>query len=92
MGSTGTEARRMNGVCTFRMMPSTDRDFRQAAARTGISPSALANLLVCEFVNRKLIVLPGGRIDRECKQNKELDLMFGRVIGCALGEKVQMPR
>ena len=56
-----------------------------------MTPSALANLLVIDFVNRKLITLPGGRGDHFCRENDELDKMFGRIVCLDNRQKLKFP-
>jgi len=56
-----------------------------------MTPSALANLLVIDFVNRKLITLPGGRGDHFCRENSELDKMFGRVVCLDVKQELKFP-
>lgn len=77
------------GYFSFRSQPSTARRFRAVSQRVGINPSALANMLVIDFVNHQLLTLPGSRSDHLCRENQELDKMFGRAIALDIHQKMK---
>lgn len=85
------DQRKKRGYFSFRTMPSTDRQFRAVSQQVNMTCSALANMLVIDFVNRNLISLPGGRADHACRSNHQLDEMFGRVVGLNYNEELKMP-
>lgn len=78
-----------SGYFSFRSKPTTARRFREVSERVGINPSALANMLVIDFVNHQLLTLPGSRSDHLARENKQLDKMFGRVVALDYREKMK---
>ena len=84
-------SRKKSGYFSFRTMPSTDRRFRAVSQQVGMTCSALANMLVIDFCNRRLLAMPDSRSDHNCRGNPKLDEMFARVVALDWKEQVKEP-
>lgn len=82
----GTEKRVLRAMCGVRMKPQLKQRLEAAANRTGCSVSELLHMLTQAFVDRKLLVMPGTRLDTAAGINGELDKYLARVISVSTSE------